>query len=307
MYKSKHLLLLKALTPMHVGEGNEIGAIDMPIQREVHTNFPKIEASSLKGCVRNAFRTVPDNIQYENKIFGLADKEDMYAGAVSLTDARILFFPVRSAKGIFAYITCPFVLKRFFNEIKALQLESKVNELFLKNVQSPIATTDSCFLKDNKVILEEFTFSDVFVEEEGGDFNKFVRTIAAFLPQEAMQEDLLRKSILISDDEFLYFVQMATDVITRIRVNEKGTTDNGLFDEEYLPAESILYSFLFVEDSKASVDKIEADNILSIISKTFDNPIQIGGNTTLGKGFTLCMLSKNGKLEVYRDASNQVG
>ncbi|MFU0827860.1 MAG: hypothetical protein ACFWTJ_10080 [Lachnoclostridium sp.] len=299
MYKSKHFMLLKALTPMHVGEGNEIGAIDLPIQREVHTNFPKIEASSLKGCVRSAFRSVSENIQYENKIFGLADKEDMYAGAVSFTDARILFFPVRSAKGIYAYVTCPFVLERLFGELNALQLNTQVNDQFLKDIKSTIATSDDCLVKNNLVILEEFTFSGVSVEGENGEFKKFVESIAAFLPQEGMKEELQRKSILISDEEFLYFVEMATDVITRIRVNtETGTTDNGLFDEEYLPGESILYSFLFIEDSRASTDKINADQIFDLINKTFDNPIQIGGNSTLGKGFTLCKLSKNGKMEV---------
>jgi len=306
MYKSKHLMVLKALTPMHVGEGNEIGAIDLPIQREVHTNFPKIESSSLKGCIRNAFRSISGNNQYEYKIFGSAEKDSSYAGAVSFTDARILFFPVRSAKGIYAYVTCPFVLKRFFSEMKALQIDADINEAFLNSYKSSImtsdrniiVTSDEC-IADNTVILEEFTFSDVTVEKEEGGFKNFVKSISAFLPQEGMKDDLVNRSILISDDEFSYFVEMATDVITRIRVETvTGTTDNGLFDEEYLPAESILYSFLFIEDSKVKNEEMKAYEISASISKTLDNPIQIGGNSTLGKGFTLCRLSKNGKMEV---------
>lgn len=298
MYEAKHLMILKVLTPMHVGGGNEIGAINSPIQREIHTNFPKIEASSLKGCVRNAFRSIKDNSKYEDTIFGSADKDNMYSSAVSFTDARILFFPVRSAKGIFAYVTCPFVLKRFFSELKALKINTDIDEMLFEDYKSTIITSKECLI-DNNVILEEYLFSDVKSEQEGGTFKKFVSSIATFLPQEGMKKDLLDKSILISDDEFLYFVEMATDVITRIKVEiDTGTTDGGLFDEEYLPTESILYSFLFIESSKDENCYIKATEIFDLMNRTFEEPFQIGGNSTLGKGFTLCRLIKDWKMEV---------
>jgi len=44
---------IKAITPLHVGSGSDLGVVDMPIQRESHTGFPKIEASSLKGSIRS--------------------------------------------------------------------------------------------------------------------------------------------------------------------------------------------------------------------------------------------------------------
>ena len=39
-----------------------------------------------------------------------------YAGA-GLSDARLLLFPVKSMKGVFAWITCPRVLNRFISEL----------------------------------------------------------------------------------------------------------------------------------------------------------------------------------------------
>lgn len=39
---------------MHVGAGSSTGTIDLPIQREKHTNFPHIEGSSLRGAIREA-------------------------------------------------------------------------------------------------------------------------------------------------------------------------------------------------------------------------------------------------------------
>ena len=43
------ILYLFTRTPLHVGAGSSVGAIDQPVQRERHTGFPVIPASSLKG------------------------------------------------------------------------------------------------------------------------------------------------------------------------------------------------------------------------------------------------------------------
>ncbi|MCX6916527.1 MAG: RAMP superfamily CRISPR-associated protein, partial [Verrucomicrobia bacterium] len=43
------ILYLFTRTPLHVGAGASVGAIDQPVQRERHTGFPIIPASSLKG------------------------------------------------------------------------------------------------------------------------------------------------------------------------------------------------------------------------------------------------------------------
>ena len=51
MYKMANPFFLVVETPLHVGSGTELGIIDLPIQRERHTGFPKIEASGLKGCI----------------------------------------------------------------------------------------------------------------------------------------------------------------------------------------------------------------------------------------------------------------
>ena len=55
MFQKSIPLFLVCESPLHAGSGSELGIIDLPIQRERHTNFPKIEGSSLKGCIREAF------------------------------------------------------------------------------------------------------------------------------------------------------------------------------------------------------------------------------------------------------------
>jgi CRISPR-associated protein Cmr4 len=55
MYKKAKTFFMVLETPLHAGSGADLGIVDLPIQRERHTGIPKIEASGLKGCIREAF------------------------------------------------------------------------------------------------------------------------------------------------------------------------------------------------------------------------------------------------------------
>ena len=50
------LLYLHAITSLHPGSGTALGVVDLPIQRERHTGWPVIPASSIKGVFRDACR-----------------------------------------------------------------------------------------------------------------------------------------------------------------------------------------------------------------------------------------------------------
>jgi CRISPR-associated protein Cmr4 len=107
--------LLMTLDPTHIGTGGyRLGRVDNAIVREPGTNLPKIPGTSLSGAVRSAaamrinkrqcagqgghcadFKTCP--ICYT---FGSArDGGASGAGAVSLSDARLVLFPVASWDG----------------------------------------------------------------------------------------------------------------------------------------------------------------------------------------------------------------
>ena len=49
MFKSAKPLFLIVETSLHAGSGSDLGIVDLPIQREKHTNYPKVEASGIKG------------------------------------------------------------------------------------------------------------------------------------------------------------------------------------------------------------------------------------------------------------------
>src|SRR5436190_2192162 len=96
-------------TPLHCGAESASGYVDLPIQRERHTNFPVIPGSTLKGVFKDEMRRGlgDDGIQ---KWFGMQDA----AGQVSFGDGVIVAFPVRSTEHPFHWVTSPFVLERVF-------------------------------------------------------------------------------------------------------------------------------------------------------------------------------------------------
>ena len=123
MYDQATILFLTCESSLHAGAGERTGGIDLPIQREKSTNFPKIESSSFKGAIKESFRTKIGNGAVTqdmlNRVFGYDMNGDIHS-AISFDDAKLLLFPVRSAKGVFAWITSARVLWRFAEDLKYL-------------------------------------------------------------------------------------------------------------------------------------------------------------------------------------------
>ena len=308
---------IKAITPLHVGSGSDLGVVDMPIQRESHTGFPKIEASSLKGSIRSEFESKAQNddekIKEFQKIqvaFGFdlnennyktSDEKEEYqkivkifqdektkeikkdfSGALGFSDARILFFPVKSVKGVFAYVTCPMVLERFEKDINI----SDSNKKILEKIKIPSIQDNNCVVFSNTntinknndyfVILEEYSFKSI--EKINLDEKDF------FIPKDL--QDIFQRLVIISDDNFTHFVKNSTEVITRTKIdNITGTVQNGaLFTEEYLPSETVMYSLAIA--NKPFSDKSDLTDANSVMEyfNNISKVIQIGGNSTLGKG-----------------------
>jgi len=108
------ILYLFTRTPLHVGAGSSVGAVDQPVQRERHTGYPIIPGSSIKGVLRDQTRTnQPDQ---ENILYGKSEGDTDSAGSagiISFAEAKMILFPLRSAKGSYALATCPLALRRY--------------------------------------------------------------------------------------------------------------------------------------------------------------------------------------------------
>ncbi len=341
MYKKANSLFLICNTPTHVGSGSELGIVDLPIQRERHTGFPKFEGSSLKGCLREAFERKIGSKEkdFENfgspsmkihRLFGydegsvknkealrkcfqekkgedangtpiLKDKS-MFAGALGFSDARLLLFPVKSMKGVFAWVTCLRVLKQFLQDMR-YTLDSfdisRLNDENIKEDETYLFSADSTLHISSgvdKIVLEEYTFNisnklnGVIQVDENGQKMDFPDWLAQklFGNDGSYWSNKIKKDIVVlPDDDFKDFVNLSTEVITRTKIdNNTGTVEQGaLFTEEYLPAESIMYSLILSADEFSSEEKkMFQDDVAKFFRDHLPEVIQIGGNATLGKG-----------------------
>jgi CRISPR-associated protein Cmr4 len=250
MYKMSALLTFYAETPIHMGAGQSVSYVDLPIQRERHTSFPILWASGIKGVIRDlALREWNDKEKVET-IFGPEEGSD-FASCISITDAKILLYPVRSVKGVFAWITCPFVLKRFKEDLEAVGVEFKHNN---QEIQIPDVSDNKVFIANdnlkiqgqNNVALEEF----VFEAEVKDEVKNLTEKLKEFIPQNDLTKNLKNHLAIVSDNVFKDFVNYAVEIRTRIKIDqEKGTVKKGaLFSEELIPSESVFYSVVFITD-----------------------------------------------------------
>lgn len=283
------LLFIHAQTPLHPGSGTALGTVDLPVQRERHTQWPIIPGSTLKGILRDAGRpNGGSNGAREDWLaaFGPETAEaDKHAGALSLTDARILAFPVRSIKGIFAWTTCHTVLQRLARDLTLVHGNS--DELQLPNAPTKdkalCSQSSPLLVDDNKLILEEFEF------DRAGDADKVSNWIAdhAFDKDDKFTPERLKTHLaVLDDDDFTHFVRYATEIVARVGLDyERKTVKRGaLFYEEFLPAETLFYSLVLTSPSRRENHARSARQILDYLRGKIPPVLQIGGNETIGKG-----------------------
>lgn len=275
------LLFLHSLTGLHPGSGTALGVVDLPVARERHTRWPLIPGSSLKGVLRSACKGVLDDSEVA-AIFGpeTAQASD-FAGAVSLTDARLLAFPVRSLRGVFAWVTCPAALERLHRDAR-----------LLGGVDAPIASptvgpgearcsAESDLLIEDRLVLEEFEYRRT--GDDGGAAQWLADQVVT---DGCTQKRLLRNLVVLHDDDFTWFARNATEVLARVGLDYETKTVNkgALFYEEFLPAETIFYAGLLATASRSRDVKINAAGVLDRLIDAVPDVLQVGADQTIGKG-----------------------
>jgi len=293
------IIMLNAITPIHNGAGEGLGVIDRPIVRERITNFPYIQGSSIKGVLKDAYRSKIKKDELDT-IFG-PDEGDKHSSAMAFGDASLLFMPVRSLKGGFVWATTPLILYRFlriiemaglsenFPELKALlakpEIHSGMSTVFINpDANGLLLITIG---QDTKIILEEYPLSATSLPE----LAQFAIEIARFIFTNSsifLTEEFKKRLVLLPAEIFAYFVTHATEVVPNIKIDPAtGTSTQGLRYSEYLPAETVLYCLLGFDKPRKEINNQPADEngVKEIFLEHFPPRIQIGADETKGKGF----------------------
>ena len=284
------LLFLHCLTGMHPGSGTALGVVDLPVQRERHTQWPVVPGSSLKGVLRAACQR-QSSVSEDEKGALLAafgpetSHASDHAGAVALSDARLLAFPVRSLKGVFAWTTCPAVLSRLQRDLELLG-GSEFPEIPKVGPNQAVLATNSPLRitgqEGDRLLLEEFEFEAA---------NHESAAIADWIAERAVSDRgtaarLRSHLVVLSDDDFTYCTRHATEVAARVGLDYESKTarKGALFYEEVLPPETLFYSLVMAADSRRAQRSMPADEILSWLRSKAPKALQIGGGETVGRG-----------------------
>jgi CRISPR-associated protein Cmr4 len=304
MFQAQRLVFYSCLSPVHMGAGSAVGAIDNPIQREVHTQHPMLAGSGIKGAARHRLAHEWSDPDLLRRIFGPERDASDHAGAVAFTDAQVVAFPVRSARKTYVYATCPTALARLKRlagqdagwSVPKLAAPASTGDL----AAMMVGTGSDSAASQGRLALEAFDFAAQPSAE--------LKAVADWLAHRALprgaEHDYFRSKlatdlVLLGDTEFAHFVRHATVVEAHVRIHdERGTADpGGLFYTENLPPETLLAGLVLASVERRS-KKAQGDRPLIGPAEVLDHvlqgvdgrpgltsgPLQVGGDATTGRG-----------------------
>lgn len=289
MFTEQQPLFIYTVSPLHMGAGTTVGVIDNPIQREVHTGWPSMAGSGIKGAIRHALNEAWST-ETLNVIFGPdAGSSDLHAGAISFTDAQIVCFPVRSLKRAYVYATCPTAIARLGRLVgKSWSVPPfKETDALMNNPE---------LLQDTRLILEALAY-DGRAEKAVGEIGEWLAGQA--VPAGFFADKLSTDLVVLSDTDFTYFVRNSTLVEPHVRIDdESGTAEGGgLFYTENLPPESLLVTLAMASQARGGKTTKNASQVITEVSAALNNGRiwQFGGDATTGRGLVMLRLIAAGE------------
>ncbi len=255
-YKT-NVYLITALTNMHVGAGGaNYGVVDNLVQRDVITGMPTINASSLKGALREFFKEKwGENDKKLNYIFGpdgsrSGENGKEGIGHYKFFNADLLVLPVRSNKKPFFRATSKMLVETINTKAEAFGV-SKLTGDYDKPKPTVKENTNSLRLEDWDATTDD---NNLNVDTNMGN------------------------DVAVFDNDRFKILAKKLPVIARNQL-DTGESKN-LWYEEVVPRES-RFVFFVAKDEKYAED----------FDKEFeDSVVQIGANASIGYGY--CKISK---------------
>jgi CRISPR-associated protein Cmr4 len=274
LYRSD-LYIITARTNMHVGSGDEAyGLVDNRIQRDVVTDLPNINASGLKGALREYF-----SFKYGEKpekvidIFGTdsfdktqpIEKKVHQAGKFRFFNANLLSIPVRSNVRPFFRATSPHVLNDLIQMMDTFGypdehgIKEHLRQLAdLKPEKGKPLTFNPA---DNQAVLEDYEYTAIY-KELNSETVTVIKNIIGNNP------------VLMKDEDFKDLCDDFHLPLIARNCLENGRSTN-IWHEQVVPRESRFYFFLLKpRQNLYDLEFVKGD------------PVQIGGNASIGYGFT---------------------
>lgn len=261
---------IEAITNLQVGNGEiNMGVVDNLIQRDAATNLPVINASSLKGALREHCQDFmqPEHILH---IFGSAPKDVNIreAGNYRFFNANLLSMPVRSDRAPFLMATCPLLMKDYLHKRQLFGMpvpETEKNKVLAILQQA----------KKNSPIVFSKSHEGAYIE----DFDEKSIVIGNKLDTASFTSWVGEPAVLLADEDFGRLCN--EDHLPVIARNNLTRGHENLWYEQVLPRFSRLYFFVMASD--------RPDCLKALQESVNEKLVQIGANATVGYGY--CILT----------------
>lgn len=288
------LTYMHLLTPLHTGGSADEGNL-MGIAREVHTEFPYLPASSIRGRIRAAIEKQDELKEEAGRLFGqkIEGGNQPTEGEVWFGDATLLFFPVASLNYHIVWITCPLWLGRLSRWLGdgALQKTLDLCNQFLSNSSDvtaivSIANCDSLYLQTALLSRNDTHPLDDEARTE------LTSQLGKIVGQSCLGK-LIDKLVILKDEDCLSLLE--TGLQREVRVALEGdskTVKGGSFrSEEAIPPEAILFFPWGLKPESSNCSTQNARKELPLVDH--DKRLQFGGLEGLGRGWVTLMTFEN--------------
>ncbi len=298
---------LHTLSPTHVGAGRGVGYIDLPIHRDKVTNWPVIPGSAFKGVWADTFKATEENRNSNHDLglaFGRASDDGSNSGALITTDSRLVCLPVRSFHGTFAWCTSPLALQMLHRDLTLAGMEhlpKPPGTLSDGVIHHPAKTALEA---EGRIFLEDLNFTGKECPTAAAWADKLANWIFPSGDQESWRSRFIERFAVLPNTVFDFLTETGTEVATRVKIKDdtKTVVQGQLWNEESLPAETILYGLVicdrvFQPKAKKGEQQEHEMTVRNRLLKEFATKpmtLQIGGKATVGRGRVRCSFTPIG-------------
>ena len=309
MTAKNYLTYLHLLTPLHTGGSADEGNL-MGIAREVHTEFPYLPSSSLRGKIRAELEQ-GETKDAAGHFFGqkIKDGNQPTEGEVWFADATLLLFPIASLSHHIIWITCPLWLDRWSRwlgdntqDLQALIRKCSDQLTNSESNKSAVTSFPTKKLYLQTALLDE---TDIFYET---DWQALQTKLESIIENSGLLGNLFNKLIVLTDEDCAALVELGLQREVRVALEEESKTVKGgsFRSEEAIPPEAIMFfpwgtkvprplpvDLKEPDEEKRkkaaseAQEKVKQDEtIRQTLHQKLNGRLQFGGLEGLGRGWT---------------------
>jgi len=280
---------LHFLSVTDVEVGFRVGDLGLSTACEGTQRWPIVTGSAVKGALRDDQCPAPEADDHVwLRMFGSSSSKTSCTGAVTVGDANLLCLPVRTSCGGIVWASCPTIVNRYKSDCHGVDPDglgiplcvpepSDNSAVFPRN--SSLAQGSIACLEDLDVVVEP----DVEKQLQASVWAEWIAH-RAFSTASHLGGLFMTRFTVLPDTLFHLLVGSVTKRHVRIGVRPDGRNlQNGtLWYEENLPADSLLWGIVAVDQSR--LDTLVGLGIDPLSQLPTERYLHVGGRAAAGYG-----------------------